>query len=273
MNILIVDGNEKEASDRYTEMGMDTQFENYRKVLENLSRDILNISIIHPSVKNNYLSKGISLDDFDGVVWTGSLLNIYDMTTSIINQIELAKILFTKKNKIFGSCWGLQVLVTAAGGVIRKNPKGLEAVVAKKITINKKGLNHNMYKGKKRIFDAFCWHFDDTESLPSNSNVLASNKKSTVQSIDFSINDSHIWAVQYHPEFNPEWIGGLMKQREELLLKENIFSEKKYFDEECDFFSNYKKLQDNKKREKYKDLINTDTHTLELSNWVNQIKN
>ena len=47
------------------------------------------------------------------------------MTTPIINQIELAKELFTKKNKIFGSCCGLQVLVTAAGGKIRKNPRGL----------------------------------------------------------------------------------------------------------------------------------------------------
>ena len=163
--------------------------------------------------------------------------------------------------------------MTAAGGVIRKNPKGLEAVVAKEITINKKGLNHKMYKGKKRIFDAFCWHFDDTETLPSNTEVLASNEKSIVQSLDFNINDSNIWDVQYHPEFNPEWIGGLMNQREELLLKENIFSEKKYFDEECDFFSNYKKPQDNKKKEKYKDLINIDAHTLELFNWIKQIKN
>ena len=35
MNILIVDGNEKEASERYTKMGMDTQYEVYQKVLEN----------------------------------------------------------------------------------------------------------------------------------------------------------------------------------------------------------------------------------------------
>ena len=126
MNILIVDGNEKEASSRYIDMGMDTQYEVYKKVIESLSLENLNIQIIHPAISNNYLPKGISLDDFDGVAWTGSLLNIYDLTPPIINQIELAKELFTKKNKIFGSCWGLQVLVTAAGGKIRKNPKGLE---------------------------------------------------------------------------------------------------------------------------------------------------
>ena len=91
MNILIVDGNEKEASSRYTDMGMDTQYEVYKKVLNSLSLENLNIQIIHPAISNNFLPKGISLDDFDGVAWTGSLLNIYDLTQPIINQIELAK--------------------------------------------------------------------------------------------------------------------------------------------------------------------------------------
>ncbi len=273
MNILIVDGNEKEASEKYTNLGMDTQYEVYKKVINNLSTNNLNITIVHPAVKNDYLPPGLSLEDFDGVAWTGSVLNIYDMTPSIINQIELAKNLFTKKNKIFGSCWGLQVLVTAAGGKVRKNPKGLEAVVAKNITVNEKGINHAMYKGKRKIFDAFCWHYDDTETLPPNTNILASNKKSEVQSINFDINNSSVWAVQYHPEFNPIWIAGLMKQREEILLKEKTFSEKKYFDEDLEFFLNYKKLKNDKKTEKYKDLINYKNHTLELSNWIQQFFN
>ena len=91
MNILIVDGNEREASSRYTNMGMDTQYEVYKKVLNSLSSENLNIQTIHPAISNNFLPKGISLDDFDGVAWTGSLLNIYDLTQPIINQIELAK--------------------------------------------------------------------------------------------------------------------------------------------------------------------------------------
>jgi len=273
MNILIVDGNEREASERYTNMGMDTQYEVYKKVLTNLSPYTYNISIVHPAFKEDYLPTGVSLDDFDGVAWTGSLLNIYDMSFSIINQIELAKNLFTRKNKIFGSCWGLQVLVTAAGGIIRKNPKGLEAVVAKEITINENGINHPMYKGKSKVFDAFCWHYDDTETLPSNAKVLASNKKSEVQSISFDMNDSSVWAVQYHPEFDPIWIAGLMKQREEILLKETLCYEKKYFDEEIEFFLNYKHLEDNKNQKKYKDLIDFNNHTLELSNWIQQLKN
>ena len=178
---------------------------------------------------------------------------------------------FYKNNKIFGSCWGLQVLVTAAGGKIRKNPKGLEAVVAKEITINEKGAKHPMYVGKNKIFDAFCWHYDDTEKLPPDSKILASNEKSEVQSIDFTINNSSVWAVQYHPEFDPLWIAGLMKQREDILLKEKAFSEKKFFDEELKFFSNYKNIQEEQYLKKYKDLTNINNHTLELTNWIKQL--
>ena len=36
MNILLVDGNEKEASDRYAKLGMDTQFQVYEKILKNI---------------------------------------------------------------------------------------------------------------------------------------------------------------------------------------------------------------------------------------------
>ena len=153
MNILIVDGNEKDASDRYLQNGMHTQYDIYSKILQKLAENNLNIVVIHPAINDDFMPKGLSLDDFEGIAWTGSVLNIYDATPSINRQIELAKSLLDKKNHIFGSCWGLQVLVTAAGGKIRKNPKGIEAIVAKDISINDNGINHPMYRGKKKIFD------------------------------------------------------------------------------------------------------------------------
>ncbi|MDA9749219.1 hypothetical protein N9U75_03600, partial [Pelagibacteraceae bacterium] len=113
MNLLLVDGNEKEASDRYLRLGMETQFEVYKNILKKNSNSEINITTIHPAVYNEYLPLGVNLDDFEAIAWTGSLLNIYDETNSIIKQIELAKELFKRKNRIFGSCWGLQVLVTA----------------------------------------------------------------------------------------------------------------------------------------------------------------
>ena len=267
MNILIVDGNEKEASDRYTNMGMDTQFKVYEKILKNNSKTKINIKIIHPAVDDQYLPIGINLDDFDAVAWTGSLLNIYDETRSIIKQIELAKELFKRKNKIFGSCWGLQVLVTAAGGKVRKNPNGLEAILAKNIKLNEEGKKHPMYINKKNSFNAFCWHYDEAELLPNDTKVLASNEKSKFQSISFNINQSQIWAVQYHPEFNPQWMAGLMSQRKEILLENNIYKNSLDFEKEKKIFENHRSSVEEDSN--YEDVLDVKMHSLELSNWLN----
>ena len=268
MNILIVDGNEKEASERYKKRGMATQYDVYSKVINKISNNEFNVSVIHPAITDDYLTNGLSLDDFDGIVWTGSLLNIYDMTPPILRQIDLAKNLFTKKNKIFGSCWGLHVLVTAAGGKVRKNPNGLEAVVAKNIKLNENGISHKLYKGKKDSFDAFCWHYDEAEFLPENSIVLSSNAKSKIQSVVFEKDQSHVWAVQYHPEFDPNWIAGLMEQRKEILLKEKAYNTEKEFIDQKNYFNSFKKLPNKYLEEKYSYLIDEKMHTLELANWI-----
>ena len=246
MNILIVDGNEKEASDQYVQLGMDTQYEVYSKILQKLTNDSLNITVIHPAINSDFIPQGVSLDDFEGVAWTGSLLNIYEATAPIIRQIELAKKLLNKKNSIFGSCWGLQILVTAAGGKIQKNPNGLEAIVAKNISLNQEGVNHPMYYGKSKNFSSFCFHYDDTEILPENTTILASNEKSKIQAISFTNENSEVWAVQYHPEFDPVWMSGLMDQRKEILLEEGIYRNQEEFDSYKNFFSNIEKFNDQK---------------------------
>ena len=38
-----------------------------------------------------------------------------------------------------------------------------------------------MYKNKKNSFNAFCWHYDEAETLPKDTLVLASNEKSKYQ--------------------------------------------------------------------------------------------
>ena len=274
MNILIVDGNEKEASDKYVQLGMDTQYDVYYKILQKLSNNSLDITVVHPAINSDFIPQGVSLDDFEGVAWTGSLLNIYEATPSIVRQIELAKKLLNKKNSIFGSCWGLQVLVTAAGGKIQKNPNGLEAIVAKNISLNEEGVKHPMYYGKSKTFDSFCFHYDDIEILPENTTILASNEKSKIQAISFTNENSQVWAVQYHPEFDPVWMSGLMNQREKLLLDEGIYSNQEEFDSYKSYFSNIELLNDQKILLNISDnLINQKMHTLELSNWLNFLKN
>ena len=62
-----------------------------------------------------------------------------------------------------------------------------------------------------------------------------------------------------------------MQQREEILLKEKAFAKKKFFDEELEYFSNYKNNKNESQIQRYKDLTNINSHTLELSNWIKSL--
>ena len=127
-----------------------------------------------------------------------------------------------------------------------------------------------MYKNKDKRFDALCWHYDDAETLPVNSKVLAFNEKSKFQSISFTNKNSEVWAVQYHPEFNPLWISKLMMQRKDILLSNKIYKSILEFENEKSIFENYNKIDLNKNK-KYRDLFDTTYHSLEISNWLNTI--
>ena len=79
----------------------------------------------------------------------------------------------------------------------------------------------------------------------------------------------------YHLEkvWPPLWMSKLMSQREEILLKEGIFKDKKEFDSFKFCLSNedLSTIQ----KEIYgisDDLINEELHSTELLNWINYIK-
>ena len=102
--------------------------------------------------------------------------------------------------------------------------------------------------------------------------MLSSNKKSFIQSIAFTKNKSEIWAVQYHPEFNPKWIASLMEQRKLLLLEEGIYKNTETFDNLSSFLSDIKKYKDQQNQLLISNtLIDKNIHTLELLNWIKNI--
>ena len=65
--------------------------------------------------------------------------------------------------------WGLQVVVTAAGGSVRKNPKGREIGFGRGIRLTEAGRKHPMYIGKLDVFNAPTVHLDEVDMLPPGS--------------------------------------------------------------------------------------------------------
>ena len=126
-----------------------------------------------------------------------------------------------------------------------------------------------MFFNKPKIFDSFCWHYDEIKSVPSNSIILASNDHSLVQALSFKLGRSEFWGVQYHPEFNPRWMLGLMKLRKKTLLEKKIYCSENEFNQMIQALSD---LSNNRKtsyaKKIKKSIIERNIHYLELTNWL-----
>lgn len=273
IKILIVDGYDYEGWKSLNDANCVDAFEHYINTLKSITKYPIEFITIHPGKKIDYLPKGISLNDFDGMMWTGSSLNIYDLTQPIIRQIELAKETLKNKINIFGTCWGLQVYVTASGGKVRKNPVGREMLFARNIKITESGLDHLMYSGKKNHFDAFCSHLDEIEIIPENSVILSTNNHSRVQSLSFKKDNAIFWGTQYHPEFNFKIMSKILNARKSILISEKIFNNKEHADQ---VINNMEQIIDKKSNGDYlkigQDILNKEIRCRELINWLNFIE-
>jgi GMP synthase (glutamine-hydrolysing) len=268
--ILVMDGNLAKLRTRQRDMlGYDSG-EGYRRILNRLDPSI-KADIVCPADADISLPPGVALGDYDGATMTGSALNIYDGGPAIERQVALAQALFAEGVPFFGSCWGLQVGVTAAGGKVIRNPRGREFGFARRIELTPAGRDHALYGGKPAVFEAPTVHLDSIDVLPPGAIVLAQNDVS-LQAAAFSCQRGTFWGVQYHPEYDPIDIGGVAERYGTRLVEEKFFASKAAL---LDFAAEMKRLQ----RNPHDPLLNwkyglgpgvTDEamRLLELRNWL-----
>jgi GMP synthase (glutamine-hydrolysing) len=178
---------------------------------------------VRPADGEVRFTSGAGLADYDGAVITGSALNLYDGGAHIERQIELARALLAGAVQLFGSCWGMQVAVTALGGRVRRNPLGREFGFARRIELSALGRQHPMFAGKPAVFEAVTVHSDEVEQLPAGALVLASNEMG-VQAVELRSGPGTLWAVQYHPEYSYAEIAATTLRYADALLREALFA-------------------------------------------------
>src|SRR5689334_6715992 len=198
--LLVMEGNTADARRKQVEAGGTAMSEGYADVLRRLQPDAI-VDICYPADPGANLPLG-GLEGYDGVAITGSALNVYDGGPEIERQIELTRAVLASKTPLFGSCWGLQLITVAAGGVVAANPKGREIGIGRRIALTAAGRAHPMYAGKSASFDAITVHLDEVATLAPGTTVLASNTVSGVQAAELRLDGAVAWGVQYHPEFS-----------------------------------------------------------------------
>ncbi len=220
--ILVLDGNVAEIRARQVAaLGYDSG-SGYARVLHRIDPS-LRVDVL-AAADGAALPAGIALESYDGVTMTGSALNIYNGGVPVNRQVELAKAVFAAGVPFFGSCWGLQVAVTAAGGEVRANPRGREFGFARRILLTDAGREHALFAGKPAAFEAPTIHRDEIASLPTGATTLAVNDFG-VQAASFNHGRGTFWGVQYHPEYDYIDIAAAAERYGQTLVTEGMFAD------------------------------------------------
>ncbi len=221
--LLVIEGNSPKSTAEHVAAGGVPASKGYSDLL----REVLpgaEVDICYPGDPAAVLPEGESLTGYDGIAITGSALHIYEGGAEVTRQIDLVRAALLTGTPVFGSCWGLQVITAAAGGVIRKNPQGREIGFGRRIRLTDTGRKHPMYAGKLDVFNAPTVHLDEVETLAPGMTVLATNTVSAVQSAEIKTNGSTAWAVQYHPEYPLREVAVIVRRIGTRLIEEGFFS-------------------------------------------------
>jgi GMP synthase (glutamine-hydrolysing) len=208
LRLLIADGNDRAARDRHVDAIGRTSAESYAAVVRALAPEAV-CRLVSPADADASLPTG--LDDLDGMLVTGSTLKIAEGTPAVTRQLALMRAALEAGLPVFGSCWGVQVAATVAGGESAPNPRGPEYGFARAITPTEDGRGHPLLAGRPAAWDAPALHSDAVLRPPPGARVLAGNGMLGVQAIEIDYGRGWFWGTQYHPELDLDELAAMLK--------------------------------------------------------------
>ena len=274
VRFLVIDGYNRAARDELRAGGASAAGDLYAAMLKKCMPGAA-VDVIHPADPGSSLPKGAALEQYDGVAWTGCSLTVYEDDPRVHPQIELAREAFKSRVPSFGSCWAAQIAVTAAGGIVRPNPRGREMGIARKIALTPEGRGHPLYAGKANVFDAFISHVDEITHLPAGAVLLASNAFTHMQAVAVTHKGGQFWGLQYHPEYDLHELARLTWCRIDKLQKLGFFRDREAGEQYVNLLETLH--QDPSRKDVAwllgidEDVTNEDVRLAEVRNWIDML--
>ncbi|WP_176248482.1 MULTISPECIES: type 1 glutamine amidotransferase [unclassified Sulfitobacter] len=135
--------------------------------------------------------------DADGWLITGSKFGAYEDHDWIPPLEQLILAIRDTGRPLVGICFGHQIIAQALGGKVEKFAGGW-SVGRTEYTVN----------GQPMALNA--WHQDQVTALPQGAQVVGSSEFCANAALLY---DDQIWTIQPHPEFNADFIDGLIRTR------------------------------------------------------------
>ena len=260
LNILIVEGNIPEDTEVFLRAAGASASDNLKNLVLKLEPSA-NIKIINPDRDEETTEALNNMSNYDGIIFTGGAMRINDMTDIIKKHINFAYNCFKNDNKILAICWGLQVCSTAAGGKVEPGKNGAHIGIASNVEIHEEGKKNLIYKNKQIKFNTPAYNFDEVCEIPSGATLLSSDKVNKVMGLYFKSNNSEIWGLQYHPDYEYKQMINLANERKIRMITNKHFESNKAFQDHMKYIS-----EEDKK-------LDFDNRTCEVRNWLDIIKN
>jgi GMP synthase (glutamine-hydrolysing) len=274
VRFLVIDGYNRAARDELRAGGASAAGDLYTGMLKKCHPGAV-CDVTHPADPGTSLPKGAALEQYDGIAWTGCSLTVYEDDPRVHPQIELAREAFKSRVPSFGSCWAAQIAVTAAGGIVRPNPRGREMGIARKIQLTPEGRGHPLYAGKANVFDAFISHVDEITHLPAGAVLLASNAFTHMQAVSVTHKGGQFWGLQYHPEYDLHELARLTWCRIDKLQKLGFFRDREAGEQYVNLLETLH--QDPSRKDLAwllgidEDVTNEDIRLAEVRNWIDML--
>ncbi len=138
-----------------------------------------------------------SPQDADGWLITGSKHGVYEDHPFIAPLEQLVRDALDAKVPVVGICFGHQLMAQALGGKVEKYDGGWS-------------VGPQTYEVEGRPMTVNAWHQDQVTAPPPGARVIASND--FCRYAGFAYGDLG-WSVQPHPEFQDDFVRGLMHTR------------------------------------------------------------
>jgi GMP synthase (glutamine-hydrolysing) len=258
LSILIVEGNNPRDSEVFIKAAKASCSENLKSLVLKLE-PLSNVTIINPANDNDTQEALKNMDQYNGIIFTGGAMRLNDMTEEIKKHISFATNCMKHSNKILAICWGLQVCSTAAGGKVAPGKNGAHIGIATDVEINEAGKKNPIYKNKKLKFNTPAFNFDEVSELPKGATLLASDKVNKIMGVYFKSENSEVWGLQYHPDYEYWQMINLSHARMGKMIAKEYFKDEEVFAKHIDFI---------KSEEKDLDF---DNRTCEIKNWLKLI--
>lgn len=150
-----------------------------------------------------------SVRDADGWLITGSKHGAYEDHPWIPPLEDLIRDIAQHDLPLIGVCFGHQIIAQALGGKVEKFSDGW-AVGATAYQVGDETLTLN------------AWHQDQVTGLPEGARVLGSNDFCKNAVIAYG---DTIWTVQPHPEFDNDFVDGLIRTRGRGVVPDNLLDD------------------------------------------------